>query len=246
LKAFFVAIFGAITVLLMTGASFAAPVPLRHLVYNFKVGIQSSATQHDSGFSGDGGGGGSGVSDSKSSSADEGQIVIDVTGASADGGIELSVSESAKETRSSVPTTCVVYGANLAIICDQNGKVNDEEFAIIRYIGRNFIAPGAITAGSKWQVADTLSSGTELNNFTVTSSQDGLITIDEARTQKVAGAGGFDQTITGTIAYNAKYTVPTALHEMAVKRQNQGAQDYMTVRTFTDLTLASDSMQPKQ
>ena len=224
--------------------SLAAGAPLRHIVYNFKIGIQQSTTQHDSGFSGGGGGVGSGVSDSKSATADEGQIVVDVTGSSADGGLVISVSENAKEQRSSVPATCVVYGANLAIVCDPNGKVNDEEFSIIRYIGKNFIAPGATAVGSKWRVGDNLSAGNEINDFVVTAANGPMLTINEDRTQKVSGAHGFDQTITGTIGYNAMYTVPTALHEQTIRRQNQGAQDYMTVRVFTDLTLASDSAQP--
>ena len=223
----------------------AAPAPLRHLVYKFNVGIQLSSTVHDSGFSGGGGGGGAGVSDNRASSADEGQIVVDITGVSADGGVVVSVSEIAKNARSSQPATCVVYGSNLAIICDPNGKVNDEEFVIVRFIGKNFVAPGS-TTGAHWQVSDELPAGSETNTFTVTGAQNGSLTINEDRVQKIAGAHPFDQTTNGTIAYNTNYTVPTTVHEIGVKRQNQGAQDYVTTRTFTDLSLVSDSMGAKQ
>lgn len=232
---------------LLAAPSLAAPAPMRHLVYKFSVGIAFSSTVHDSGFSGgdSGGGGGSGVSDNRSSSADEGQIVVDVTSVSADGGVVVSVSENAKNARSSAPATCVVYGSNLAVICDPNGKVNDEEFAIVRLIGRNFVAPGSAT-GSHWQISDALPAGTETNVFTVTGMQNGLLTINEDRVQKIAGAHPFEQTTNGTIAYNTAYTVPTTVHEMGVKRQNEGAQDYVTTRTFTDLSLVSDSLGAKQ
>lgn len=231
---------------LATAPSLAGPAPLRHLVYKFTVGIQFSSTVHDSGFDGGGGGGGAGVSDNRASSADEGEIVVDVTGVSADGGVVVSVSENAKNARSSQPATCVVYGSNLAIICDPNGKVNDEEFAIVRFIGKNFVAPTAAASGSHWQVSDDLPGGTETNSFTVTGANAGMLTINEDRVQKIAGSHPFDQTINGTIGYNLNYTVPTSVHEMGIKRQNEGAQDYVTTRTFTDLSLVTDSMGSKQ
>ena len=78
-------------------------VAIRHLVYRFTVGIQSTLTVHDSGIailSEPGGPPGSpsgpGVNDLHAGSSDEGTITVDVTQQAADGGLGGDISDAAK------------------------------------------------------------------------------------------------------------------------------------------------------
>jgi len=121
--------------------------PIRHLVYDFAVGIESTLTVHDSGI-GQGGerGGppgipsGTGVNDVRGGTSDEGTITVDVRQQSADGGLVVSVSEVAKNARTAKPALCALYGYNLTVVCDPNVKINEEEIALLRVLGRNFVS----------------------------------------------------------------------------------------------------------
>jgi len=68
------------------------------------------------------------------------------------------------------------------------------------------------------------------------------ITIDEQRVGHLSGAGGFDLTTSGTIVYDSQFTVARSMHELAVRRQNQGSNDYRTTRTDSTFRLVSDSL----
>ncbi len=220
---------------------------IRHLVYNFTVGIRSSTVVHDSGIGSTervASVSGSGISDYKGRTSDQGTITVDVTGASADGGLVVSVSENARNSRSAKPATCVVFGATLSTICS-NELMNDEEIAIVRLVGRDFVAQTMLAPQSHWSIPANLQDGTETNDFTVTGVQNGVLAITEQRVDKVRGANSFDATTNGTIAYNAALSVPTALHEVNVRRENGGPQNQSTIETYTDLALVTDTMAAK-
>lgn len=246
------ALSGAFLTAVLAGSASAAMAaenaPIRHLVYTFTVGIQTTLTIHDSGFATPSGPGdppgapsGPGVSDVRGDTSDEGTIVVDVTQQAADGGLVVNVSETAKNQRTAKAAVCAVYGYNLSVVCDANAKVNEEEIALLRVLGRSFVS-GMLDPHKHWQV-DTSSPGySETNDFTITRSDEHSMTIDEQRVGHLTGAGGFELSTTGTIVYDPRLTVATSLHELAVRRQNQGANDYRTTRTDSSFQLTSDSL----
>lgn len=226
----------------------AQDAPIRHLVYSFTVGIQTTLTIHDSGFgvaTEPGGPPGApsdpGVNDLRGGTSDEGTIVVDVTQQAADGGLVVNISEVAKNQRTAKPALCAVYGYNLSVVCDATVKVNEEEIALLRVLGRNFVS-AALDPHKHWQV-DTSSPGySEVNDFTIMRSDEHTMTIDEQRVGHLTGAGGFELSTNGTIVYDPGLTVATSLHELAVRRQNEGANDYRTTRTDSMFQLTSDSL----
>ncbi|GAC1653398.1 MAG: hypothetical protein NVS9B12_03400 [Vulcanimicrobiaceae bacterium] len=236
--------FGSLALGATLPAAAADPVtkaPIRHLVYTFSVGIQTSMTVHDSGI----GSSGSGVTDYKGGLSDTGTITVDVIAESADGGLVVAVSEAARNSRTSKPATCAVYSWNLSTICSADAGLNDEEIAIVRLVGRNFVSTAMTGPSSHWQVPGNVPDGSETNDFTVTGSQNGVLSISEQRVDKVRGASSFDATTNGTIAYNVAMTVPTALHELNIKRFIGGPNGQNTVQTYIDLKLTTDSMGAK-
>ncbi|MFN2527162.1 MAG: hypothetical protein ABR584_00395 [Candidatus Baltobacteraceae bacterium] len=214
---------------------------IRHLVYNFTVGIQSTLTVHDSGIGAGGETTGTGVNDVRGGTSDEGTITVDVTQQSADGGLVVNVSEVAKNTRTAKPALCALYGNNLTVICDPNAKINDEEMSLLRVLGRDFVS-GALDPHKHWRVDTTAQGYSEVNDFTISAANGAAMTIDEQRVGHLSGAGGFDLTTNGTILYDSQFTVARSMHELAVRRQNEGANDYRTTRTDSAFQLLSDSL----
>jgi len=222
--------------------SAAAPAkPIRHLSYTFTYNVTTDRTQHDSGI----GGPASGMADSKGAVQDRGTIDVDVMQATADLGLLVSISEKAHETRSAEPVKCAVYG-NTNFLCDAGKKVNDEEIAVLRLIGRNFVDPDQIDEKNHWRVANDDGHGSSrTSDFTIESNDDNMLKITEQRVEKAAGASGFTITTDGKIGYDLGHDVPTSIDEDSTMRQNIGMGDYETDQTQITISLASDSMTAK-
>jgi hypothetical protein len=213
------------------------PKPLRHLVYAFTFSQSTDRTIHESGI----GGPISGMQDSRGGSADKGQVFADVVGIQKDTGLIVTVSEQARESRTAEPTTCLVY-SNSTVICDQTKKVNDEELALLRFMGQHFVDENQIDDKNHWRIA---SSGPQFNltsDFTVQSNDNNVLQILEARVVNQKGAQAFTSSVDGHITYDLNYTVPTAISEDEMLRQNGGMGTYDTDHTQISLTLQSDSM----
>ena len=232
---------------LTVAANADPPTPLRHLVFAFQVGINTSVEEHNSGFNasyGDGvsrdssmGTGGNGVSTYAGRASDEGTIAIDVVRVQPDQGLVVSVAEHARGTREAKAATCVVYGAG-TVICDPNAKVNVEEIAAIRLLGRNFVDPALIDAHQHWRVQSSVAGATETADYTIQKNDAGVLTIEATRT---VSAGPASAVTTATIRYDMNSTVPTLVSELTTERRPQGT-DYSTMRTQIDLHLQNDSI----
>lgn len=218
------------------------PKPMRHLVYGFDISITSELTIHSSGIDAGGGGTGSGIAHYGGGNSDKGTITVDVLGVQPDTGLVVSISEQARGNRTANPATCVTYGMG-SVLCDSSQKVNEEEMALLRVIGRNFVNPALIDTKHHWQTSENINGGTETNDYTIASdSGNGTIGIDYLRVLKIEGAGGFRADTHGNLSYDQKRTIPTQIKEDTVTRQNQGAgQDNRTEQQIT-LTLSSDSL----
>lgn len=215
-----------------------SPKPVRQLVYTFTYNVSTDRTQHDSGI----GGPVSGMADSRGGTEDKGTIRVDVLKVAADTGLLVSISETARETRSAQPVNCAVYG-NTNFLCDGAKKINDEEIALLRLVGRNFVDANQIDDKNHWRVeTDDKGGSSRVADFTVLSNDDGILKIAESRVDKQSGAQGFTATTDGKITYDLTHVVPTAVYENTLLRQELGMGDYETDQTQVTLALQSDSM----
>jgi hypothetical protein len=220
--------------MLMAGTALADDTkPIRHLIYNFSVTISSELAQQSY----------SGTTNSSGSNGDRGQIVVDVLQVQADTGLVVRIQENARDTRSAAPVMCVTYG-NGQMICEAGKKVNDEEYALLRLIGKNFIDPAQIDAKNHWHYGSDSSDLSESNDYTINSNKDGVMAIAFQREVKAHGAQSYTADTQGHLTYSAKMSVPVSENEETMTRFD-GAQSYNRVDTSITLSLASDSMQPQ-
>jgi hypothetical protein len=229
---------GALTAGIACAQGTAAPV--RHLVYNFDVSLDTTSTVHDSGIGGDGPV--SGSSDYRAGTSDQGTIAVDVMQVQPDTGLVVKIAENARNRRDSVPTVCVTYGDG-AVICDQShGQLNEEELNLLRFLGRNFVNPALMDAQNHWRYSSNDAQSSETNDYTIAKTTGDVLDIDYQRVLKVAGANAYDATTDGTMTYNKAMVMPVSIKEETRTRRNTGAGNYDTIRQDMSFTLAQDSM----
>jgi hypothetical protein len=234
------------------GAPPANGTPLRHLVYTFTWGSSNNTEVHTSGM-GDGSpgsangpptasGSASGISSFNASVDDKGTITVDVLREQPnDHGLVVAVSEQANNNRSAVAATCVVFG-NTDVICDPNAKINYEELTLLRFLGANFVDPNQIDAKQHWKVGETNGPYSVSADYTIASSSNGQMKINEDRI--VSPTKTETSTINSTIGYDFNRQLPVAITEYSLERRERGEQ-YVTVKMETVLSLQTDSMAGK-
>jgi hypothetical protein len=224
------------------GQAATTPSVVRHLVYDYSYGMMANVTQSTSGI--DSGASPNSV-DSAASTGDHGTITVDVLSVQPDSGLVVSVSEQGREERSSPPATCVVYGTTI-VICDPNKKVNEEELALLRFLGRNFVDPVKLDSNSHWHVASTNGQLSDDADFRIASNAGGKLQITENRSTKASGAGAFGASTDGKITYDMSKTVPVAITETTTSHQERGIGVSSTQRVEITLSLVTDSMANRQ
>lgn len=175
-----------------------------------------------------------GDSSQSGTASDKGEITVDYGGVEADGGLVVTVAETARTNRTALPNTCVVY-ANTNIICG-TGTTNPEELAIIRTLSPKFFDPSALDANRHWHVAQE-SAGVSID-FTAKPGGDGM-TIDSQRTEK--SKSGDSLTATASYAYDTAHFAPKSLKEYTQIRTQSMPGQYMNVITDITASLVSDS-----
>lgn len=213
------------------------PKSLRHLVYNFTFGTSSDTTVHDSGISG---GPVSGMADYSGGNSDKGTITIDVTGVDQTNGvIEVSTSEEARDTRTTHAARCDIY-SNTKVVCDPDAKVNEEQIAVMQFMGMNFVTQEALAA-KKWHIDNSQPPTTSLADFTIGGSANGILSISQIRTDEQKGAQAATQTVNSKIQYNVAKTIPLVVDEDTMSRTNQGMGQYNTQHTQIHAQLTTDT-----
>ncbi|MDQ2992143.1 MAG: hypothetical protein M3R30_04895 [Candidatus Eremiobacteraeota bacterium] len=211
--------------------------PLRHLTYTFTYSQSNDRTQHDSGI----GGPSSGMADSHSGKTDKGTITADVMQATTDLGLIVSISEQSQEGRTAESANCAVYG-NTNVVCDANKKVNDEEYALLRLLGREFVNTALLDERNHWSIASSSPLYERTSDFTVLENKGDVLKITETRVEKQKGAQAYTASVDGKITYDLNKTVPVAIDENTMLRQNVGMGSYETDQTQIFLALQSDSL----
>ncbi len=233
----------------MTMASAGPAKTLRHLIYNFTFTTTSNLAVSTSGIStgtGDGSMGStapaSGVSNFQGGNADKGTITADVLQATPDGGLVVEISEQAENTRKAPVVKAAVYGDG-RVFYDSSQTMNEEELELLRTLGRNFVNTANLDAKNHWQITG---SGADLSvaaDYTIKSNTNGILDIEMQRVIKMTGAQAQNTTTDGSIIYNLADSMPTTIREESMTRQQQQMDQYSTMQTHIDLTLASDSIQ---
>ncbi len=233
----------------------AAPAnkPLRRLVFRFTYGDTNDMTMHSSGIgdSGDAkgapstGSGGSGIGDFVARVADRGTIDVVVKAAQPDGSLIVRVSEKARNTRTALPATCIVY-SNTTVLCDRTKKVNLEEMELLAYLGQNFVNPVQIDANGHWGFKVSGAHDSMKAGYTIRSHSGSNFLIDMTRTYSQSGLDAYSSNTTGHFTYNAMRTIPTAIVESIVTRRQGSFGKNVTDRTEVSYKLVDDSMAPQQ
>lgn len=219
---------------------------MRHLVYSFTWGTQTSREVLTSGIGGgdpvkeSGMSGSSGVADFTGGIGDQGTISVDIVSQQPDRGTVIKVSEQAQKTRSTPPVTCVVYPTT-GVICDPNLTVNPEEMALIRFLAPAFVDPDRLDAARHWKIEDSTGQYSLVSNFTIAKNENGIMTIDENRVIKQQQPEVSTIDANTTIGYDFGRSVPTSVNEYTIERSQGSMGEYDTVKTQTVLRLQSDS-----
>lgn len=218
---------------------------IRHLVYNFNSNIGVHVV-HDSAAMDNSGTPTSlapmTTTDSWESMGDTGTVTVDVIGLPPDTSLVVHISQDGSE-RSTKPITCVVYGTTL-VLCDPNpsNTLHEEEVALLRVLGRNFVDPRRIDAGGGWHVGWEGNNLSDDAHFRVTANDGGMLQIAENRVVTTHGLYAFLDPIDGTITYDLHKTVPTKIDETITSRVQRAIGLYATDTFRISLSLVSDSM----
>jgi hypothetical protein len=204
--------------------------PIRHLVYNFDVMFTNSSSQESY----------SGTTNSSANNGDRGQIIADVLAVQPDTGLVVRISETARNTRSADPAMCVTYG-NGQFICETSKKINEEEYTLLRLIGKNFINTAQIDAKNHWSYGTSGGDTDEKSDYTISSNKNGVLAISLSRTLKYKGAQGYTATTEGQLVYDQNMSLPVHDSEDTITRYD-GVQSYTRLEAQITLSLASDSM----
>lgn len=205
--------------------------PVRHLVYAMSVNISGRLSQQ----------GYAGTTTRNGDTGDRGQLMVDVLAVQPDSGVVVRISEEARGSRSADPATCVTYGTG-QIICETGKKINEEEYTLLRLLGKDFVNPALMDSHHHWQLSSSSADTTEVNDYTLSSQTDGMATIVLSRDLKVRGPQGFDASTTGHVGYNLRLDVPVSVTEETETRAQSG-DSYSRVDKMVTLKLESDSMQ---
>jgi hypothetical protein len=195
-------------------------VPSRQLVYTFNIYTVTSSPQ-------------------AAQAADSGTIRVDVMFVQPDNGTVVHVSEQSRGRAVQPLLTCVTYGVGL-VICDPSRSVTIEEMCLLRLTGQNFLNDALVTDRRGWQFSEADGRAKEVNDFKISRSDRGVLTIPFRRLLNVSGSDGYVTTTRGSISYNADRSVPVALAQEAVTRPNGNPSDPIT--EHLTVQLKSDSL----
>lgn len=210
-----------------------APKPLRHLRYNINVGTHVS--QGTTNFNGP-----TPLGSGASKSA--GSIDADVIGLAADDALVFSVSENT-DTRKEPPVKVgVLKEGQISADPKDASNLDDEEMALLTFLGRAVVADHDLTAGAEWRISHSAGPMNDSTTFRVVSLVgDTQVNLECDRTVKVGGAQPYDLTAHGKILYDYKRSVPISAELTQRMHQADGTSLTTTDMSF-DYQLVEDSM----
>jgi len=216
--------------------------PMRHLVYKVGVTVTSQTEELTSGQSGDTMSAASNVATYSAGMLSKGTMTADVIGITQDGALAIQISEDTDNRKAPPVRVDVTSDGQLRIPPDQLVNVREEEQALLRMLGRNFISADDVSAG-KWSYQLSQDKANVHEDYQITGTQpNGDLLIAVNQQVKMGGAQPSDTTAHGTITYSSKYKVPR-LVAIDGRTHNEGVQQTQTQDTKVNLELLSDSFQ---
>lgn len=185
---------------------------------------------------------GSGTSHYHASLTDKGTMTVRIERQQSDGGLIVAISEQGQQRRTP-PATCVVYG-NTRAICDPNMTVYPEAYALLRFLGTNFVDPNQLDTNRHWVVPQPSRSLDITADYTINGISNGIMHITENRQLRPTGAGSQTTDVQTNIAYDYSRSVPTSVDEYVTQRLDNGVTGttrtvYQTTLTLVDSTAAA-------
>lgn len=212
--------------------------PIRHLVFDFTYSNIMDTTMHDNSMDN---GPVSGHTDSVGGGADRGELDVDVVSVQPDGGLIVGITEHGQVHNDTSATTCAVYGSTV-VVCDPDRHVGEEEMALLRLLGNNFIDVSQIDAKNHWSVGSQSPDVKETDDFSIVGTNpDGTMKINETRVRKQTGASTANSSMSGNIVYNQTMSVPVKIVDDTMMSQELGAGNYSTQHLQLAINLVSDS-----
>ncbi len=209
--------------------------PLRHLEFAFSADYEGVGQSHYSG------GGGTnpigGTASSSFSGGRVGTISVDVLSIAPDGGLLVEISEWIRyQPRPRQTYRCTVYG-NTTVVCPQTVSPSDAEWALLQFLGRQFVDAAPWDADRHWQFKDSPPGSDQVADFTMSDSGDGK-TVVVKEVKKIVVHNGSSETITDRtdITYDRSMEVPVAVRVDRVANGRAGTEQ----STF-NFTLTADS-----
>jgi hypothetical protein len=184
---------------------------------------------------------GSGATEYTGDLNDKGTMTVDVIGQESDAGLVVKISEQGENFHRTPPTTCVVY-PNTNVLCDPGKTVYNEEYTLLRFLGRKFVDPSQIDANKQWTFSQNKAGETITAKYTLDSNANGDMQIGETRTIKESGAGHLETDVSTKISYDYNRTVPTSIDEYTQQYTDAGIKGEQRTIYQTTLKLQSDTM----
>jgi hypothetical protein len=214
---------------------------LRHLSFDVTVDVESKTETKVAGF--DGATSGT-ASDDTGSTATHGTIVVDVVGATADGGLVVDVSEDAANRRA-LPVRVGI--TDKALFYDPSRTVTEEERRLLHFLARDFVKPGELAPGSTWVDDMSAANVSDRATYKVTTVDADAKTIglDVVEDTTATGPSGYVTRSLGTLTYDTGVLVPQSVTMSSRTNIQQGLGRLTTVDTKLTFALRDDSFRKK-
>jgi hypothetical protein len=242
-----------IALLWITPSLGRAETTMGRLVYNFSYSANQNIAARDSanpaqGYGAPSANGGNapssnatGMSHYVGTLTDKGTMTVDIVKKQPDGALVVMISEQGETIRRATPAECVVYG-NTHVICDPNKTVYTEEYTLLRFLAGNFVDPSQLDAARHWSIVQDVNDDHVTADYTINSSNNGMMQIGEKRSVKETGVGHLRTDVETKIGYDYNRLVPISVDEYAQQYTDSGINGTSRTIYQTTLNLVSDTM----
>jgi hypothetical protein len=237
------------TTLPARAAATPAPLPsLRHLVFNFDVGVTNVTNRRIEGNLASGATSEVEAGKTMTSSAGQtrkGQIVVDVVAATADAGLVVDITQNSPDKAE--PLTRVAIASDGTLLYDPKLELSQEEIALLHLLARNVVGGTVHAKGDTWDIPESSANYKGSTTYKVTDVAPPTVElIDVEGSFKATGLHPADGVTHGKVTFDPSLVVPDSanLTSHIVATTSPGVM--VTTDLTIQLTLAEDSFAKKK